>query len=263
MAVRITLSLILTVLWIGAAALHMQNSWPELTSLDAAGLLVLVDRHSAELAFFWLVLGFLWLASGYFQQKSDLRRTERLIQRAVAQAESATRRVETEAQRFDDYQHDRLRAAQPQWEIQGFITYREQYDISLRNTGAAASKMRVTCDQKLPLAIVVSNAVLVDRGQQLTIKVLAREPQPDTFELKLEYCDALGQGRRAYITVSELTVTIRQEEPVPLSVSTAGEEAQLGTADAQAPTAPQSASQREPAIVTRLAIEPVSRHAAS
>jgi len=215
MAVRLTVGLILTALWFGAAALHMHGSWSSIMQFDAGRTGSLVLEYSGELAFFWLVLGYVWLVSGYFQQRADLRQNALSVRRAVEQAEAMTRKVESEAQRFEAYRESWIRAAQPHWEIQGFIAHREQHDINLRNLGAAASRIRVTCDQKLPLAIVLSNPVLVDRGQPLMIKVLCREARLDSFELALEYCDALGESRKAHIVVSELTVTLRHHEEHP------------------------------------------------
>ena len=211
MAIRASLGLILTALLVGAAALHVQGAWSTLPHVDIDRIRGLLLDYSGELAFFWLAFGYLWLVSGYYQQRAELRNAALLARRAIEQAELATRMVESQARKFEQYQAIQVRAAQPHWEIQGFIAHREQHDINLRNVGAAASRMRVISDQKLPLAIVLSNPVLVDRGQPLMIKVLCRE-RVERFELVLEYCDALGEQRRAYIAVSEMTVTIRHDE---------------------------------------------------
>jgi hypothetical protein len=213
MTVRLTVGLILTALWLGAAALHIDHSWTSLAHLEFAKIVPLLVKYNAEVAFFWLVFGFLWLASGYFQQRADLRHNAALARRAIEQAELMAHSVESEARKFEAYQKSRIRAAQPHWEIQGFIAHREQHDINLRNIGAAASRIRVTYDPSLSLAVVLSNPILVDRGQPLIIKVLCREPRVDRFELGLEYSDALGELRRACIAVSELTVTIEHDEP--------------------------------------------------
>ena len=212
MARRTTIALIITALWFAVAALHAYESWSHLGRWEVAQLNELVFDNSVEVAFFLLVLGYIWLVLGYFQHRAELRQHSTDILRTAERADAALRMLEHEGQKFDAYQQKRIREAQPRWEVQGCIAHKEQHEISLTNAGAMASRIRAIWNQQLPMAVLVSNATVVERGQQLTIKVMFREARLDKFDLTLEYSDALGDLRRARVDVSEATVTIHHEE---------------------------------------------------
>ena len=71
--------------------------------------------------------------------------------------------------------------------------------------------LRAVWNRELPIAVLLSNTILVDRGQQLTLKVAFRDAPLAKFDLVLEYSDALDERRRAHIAVSEMTATIRSQ----------------------------------------------------
>jgi hypothetical protein len=212
MAVRTAIALIVTVLWIAVALIHVRGTWPTLVEFHPEQIRDFVTAQSADLAFFWLVLGYIWLVSAYFQQRTEIQETTKLIQQTARQTEAVSRRVEAESQRFHEYQNERIRAAQPVWEIQGCITHKEQHEINMRNAGAAASNIRATWDRDLPLVVALSNPNLIDRGEQLTLKVMFRDAPLEHFGVTLEYRDALQETRRAHIAVSETVVAVHHPE---------------------------------------------------
>jgi hypothetical protein len=209
MAGRTAIGLIITLAWLAIAALYVHETRLGFPALELNDLGDLFIDYSNELTFFWLVLGYIWLVIGYFQQRAELRQNWRVILKTAEHAETATHKLELESQKFEDYQQSRVRAAQPRWEVQGCIAHKEQHEINIRNVGAPASSLRAVWDRELPIAVVLSNVTVVDRGQQLTIKVVFRGARLEKFDLILEYCDALGEPRRAYIAVAETTVTIQ------------------------------------------------------
>jgi hypothetical protein len=209
MAGRIVIGLIITVVWFSIAALYLQETRLGFTLRTPNELTDLLIDNSGELAFFWLVLGYIWLVIGYFQQRAQLRQNTSLIWSTAQQAEAAIHKVEIESEKFENHEQRRIRAAQPQWEAQGCIAHKEQQEINIRNVGAPASSLRAVWDRKLPIAVVLSNVTVVERGQQLTIKVAFNGARLEKFDLILEYCDALGQLRRAHIGVAEAAVTVQ------------------------------------------------------
>lgn len=211
MALRTAIGLIITIAWFSVAALYLYEVELGLARLEINRLPDLLAENSGELAFFWLVLGYVWLVIGYLQQQAELRQNSSLIWNTAQQAEAAIRRVETESEKFENYQRSRIRAAQPHWEVRGCIAHKEQHEINIRNRGAPASTLRAVWKRELPIAVLLSNTILVDRGQQLTLKVVFRDAPLDKFDFVLEYSDALDEPRRAYIAVSEMAVTIRNQ----------------------------------------------------
>jgi len=212
MAVRIVLAFVATALWLAVAAFHVQDAWPALAAMTPHQLLDFAARQGAELAFFWLVVGYIWLVTAYFQQRAHLRHTVQLTEGLAQRAENAAMRAEAESEKIEQYQVERVRAAQPLWQIQGRIAHKEQHEINLLNTGAAASSIRATWPEELPLVVAVSNSTLVDRGEQLTLKVMFREAPLEKFDVTLEYCDGIRETRRACIAVSDSAVAITHQE---------------------------------------------------
>jgi hypothetical protein len=212
MRVRIAFGVIASALWTAVAAFHVQEAWPAFTELRANQLTDLLARQAAELAFFWLVLGYIWLVTAYFQQRADLRQSVQVIERVAQRAEEAATKAEVESRKIEEYQLERMRAAQPLWQIQGRIAHKEQHEINLLNTGAAASSIRAMWREELPLVVAVSNSTLVNRGEQLTLKVMFRDAPLDQFDVTLEYRDGIRETRRASIAVSETAVAITHED---------------------------------------------------
>jgi hypothetical protein len=212
MAVRIVFGFVATALWIAVAAFHVQEAWPGLADVKPHQLVDFVARQGAELAFFWLVVGYIWLVTAHFQQGAHLRQTVQLIERVAQRAEKAAVRAEAESEKIQQYQVERVRAAQPLWQIQGRIAHKEQHEINLLNTGAAASSIRARWPEELPLVVALSNSTLVNRGEQLTLKVMFREAPLEKFDVTLEYCDGIRETRRACIAVSDSAVAITHQE---------------------------------------------------
>jgi hypothetical protein len=210
MAARIAFALVGTTLWIAVAVLHVRELLPSPETLKLDQLAGLLADQSAELALFWLVLGYIWLVTAYFQQRTALRDTAKLARQTAEQTQAVSARVEAESRRFQEYQKERVRAAQPVWEIQGCIAHKEQHEINMRNAGAAASSIRATWDRDLPLVVALSNPNLIDRGEQLTLKVMFKEAPLDNFGVTLEYRDALQETRKARIEVSDAAVAVCQ-----------------------------------------------------
>ena len=209
---RIAIALALTVVWMSVATLYVRDIWPALAYFDTNEVWRILADKAGELAFFWLVLGYLWLVIGYFEQRADLRENFRLVHTVAERATAALRSVEAESRKLQDYTDSRIRAAQPRWEIQGCIAHKEQHEISLRNVGAAASNISAIWDRKRPMAIVLSNPALVDRGQYLGIKAMFPEERLDEFDFTLAYSDAAGEPRTARLAVSEMQAKIEQQE---------------------------------------------------
>jgi hypothetical protein len=212
MWVRIAFGLIGSALWTAVAAFHAQEAWPALAELKAGQLTDLLARQGAELAFFWLVLGYIWLVTAYCQQRADLRQSVKLIERVAERAEEAAVKAEVESRKVQEYQVERIRSAQPLWQIQGRIAHKEQHEINLLNTGAAASSIRAMWREELPLVVAVSNSTLVNRGEQLTLKVMFRDAPLEQFDVTLEYFDGIRETRRACIAVTETAVAITHED---------------------------------------------------
>jgi hypothetical protein len=212
MGVRIAFALIGSALWTAVAAFHVHEAWPALAELKVNQLTDLLARQGAELAFFWLVLGYIWLVTAYFQQRADLRQSVTLIERITERAEEAAAKAEVESRKIQQYQTDHIRSAQPLWQIQGRIAHRDQHEINLLNTGAAASSIRAMWHEELPLVVAVSNSTVVNRGEQLTLKVMFRDAPLEQFDVMLEYRDGIRETRRACIAVSETAVAITHED---------------------------------------------------
>jgi hypothetical protein len=212
MGVRIAFGVIGSALWVAVAAFHVQEAWPGLAELKANQLTDFLARQGAEVAFFWLVLGYIWLVTAYFQQRADLRQTVKLVKQVTERAEQAAIKAEVESRKIQEYQVEHVRSAQPLWQLQGRIAHKEQHEINLLNTGAAASAIRATWREELPLVVAVSNSTLVNRGEQLTLKVMFRDVPLEQFDVTLEYCDGIRETRRACIVVSESAVAITHED---------------------------------------------------
>lgn len=211
MTKRISAGVILTLVWFALAAVYLSEISLGFTRLSLNQLPGLVLDNRNELAFFCLVLGYIWLVVGHFHQAAELREHSSLLWSTAEQTESALQKLEIERQKFDDYRGARARAAQPHWEVQGCIAHKEQHEINLRNLGAPASSLRADWNRRMPFAVVLSNATVVDRGQQLTIKVVFRDARLEKFDLTLHYCDALGDPHRMHISVAETAVTLNTE----------------------------------------------------
>lgn len=208
---RIALGAVITALWISIGALYLHESWPALSQLETNAIKEILLREGASLAFFWLALGYFWLVIGYFHHRSLIRRNSALLHEAGKEAAAAMQMVETESHKQRHYQLTRVRAAQPRWEVNGCMAHKEQCEINVRNVGAAASNLSVW-KKDLPIVVMLSNTTFVDRGQDLTIKVMFREQALEEFDLALEYCDAAGEQRTAQIKASAVGATIQQEE---------------------------------------------------
>ena len=87
MGVRIAFGVIGSALWAAVAAFHVQEAWPALAEFKANELTDFRARQSAEVAFFWLVLGYIWLVTAYFQQRADLRQSMKVMQEVMKRAE--------------------------------------------------------------------------------------------------------------------------------------------------------------------------------
>jgi hypothetical protein len=209
---RVALGLAVSALWAGLGAFHLQEMWPTVTRLSAQELTSLVVSRSSELALFWLVLGYVWLAIGYFQQRAESRQAASLAQRASEQAAAVSSQLEAETLRFQSYHEKRVRAAQPVWELQGCIAHKQQHEITLLNKGAPASNIRAMWDSEMPLVVALSNPGLVNRGEQLTLKIMFVGIPVETFNVRLEYCDALREKRMAHVAVEDAAVTVQHEE---------------------------------------------------
>lgn len=209
---RITIALAVSALWAALGASYLQESWPAVTRLSMQELASLVSSRSPELAFFLLVLGYIWLATGYFQQRANSRQNASLAQRALEQAAAVASRLEAETLRFQNFHDKRVRAAQPVWEIQACIAHKQQHEITLLNKGAPASNIRAVWDSQMPLVVALSNPTLVNRGEQLTLKIMFVGAPVETFAVKLEYCDALREKRMAHVAVEDVAVTVQHDE---------------------------------------------------
>jgi hypothetical protein len=209
---RIALGVGLSALWAAAAAFYLQDAWPLLTRVSPHQLTSFVSARTSELAFFCLVFGYIWLAIGYFQQRADCRHSAALAQRASEQVEAVSLKVESETLRFQNYHDKRVRAAQPVWELQACIAHKEQHEITLLNKGAPASNIRAIWDSEKPLVVALSNPSLVNRGEQLTLKIMFVGSPLDSFEVSLQYCDAFRERRAAHVIVADAAVTVEHEE---------------------------------------------------
>jgi hypothetical protein len=209
---RISIALAVSALWAALGALYLQEMWPAATRLSAGDLTSLVSARSSEVAFFWLVLGYIWLATGHFQQRADSRKSASLANRALEQAAAVGSRLEAETLRFQNFHDKRVRAAQPVWEIQACIAHKQQHEITLLNKGAPASNIRAVWDSQMPLVVALSNPTLVNRGEQLTLKIMFVGTPAETFSVKLEYCDALREKRMAHVAVEDIAVTVQHDE---------------------------------------------------
>jgi hypothetical protein len=210
--VRTGFGFVCTALWIAVSAFHVSETWPAFTGFKNDQIAEFLATQSADVAFFWIVLGFIWLTTAHFQERADFRRISRKVTDGMREAEAARQQFEAEVRKLKKYETERVRAAQPIWEIQGCIAHKEQHEINLRNTGAAASSIRATWSRELPLVVALSNPVLVDRGQQLTLKVMFQDEPLDNFDVTLEYCDGIRETRKACIAVSEAAVAITHED---------------------------------------------------
>jgi hypothetical protein len=98
------------------------------------------------------------------------------------------------------------------WEIQGCIAHKQQHEITLLNKGAPASNIRAVWESEMPLVVALSNPTLVNRGEQLTLKIMFVGAPVETFGVRLEYWDALREKRMAHVAVEDVAVTVRHDE---------------------------------------------------
>ena len=199
---------ILTAAWVVLAACYESHLWPAIAGREAAAIAQLFSAYAGDLAFFWLVLGYIWLVAALFQQSAELRQQSEYVRLAGTRAEAATRLLEGEIQNLRERETARIRAAQPRWEVQGCIAHKEQHEITLRNTGAPAFNVKAVSNAHVPIAIVLSNPALVDRGQLLTVKIMFQQQRMDEFEVPLEYLDASGELKTVRISVSHADARI-------------------------------------------------------
>lgn len=210
-AATIGLGTILSAIWITLGVLYLRENWPTLPQLSPDQVFEILLAESGAVAFFWLCLGHIWLVVGYFYQGGLIRRNSALLDKALTDAARALQLVETESHKQRHYQRSRVRAAQPRWEVIGCIAYKELCEINLRNLGAPASNLSIWV-KDLPIVAMLSNATFVDRGHDLTIKVIFKTSPLEEFDFTLEYCDAAGEQRTAQVQASAVGATIRQEE---------------------------------------------------
>ena len=175
------------------------------------GMKEVLVRDTSSLMLFWLGLGYFWLALGFFEHARSIRQNAAALQKASQDAAAALEIVTVEAHRQQHYHRARVRAAQPRWQVNGCVAYKTQCEIGLRNVGAAASNLGVW-KKDLPAAVMLSNATFIDRGQDLTIKVMFTSESLDDFDLRLEYSDAAGDPRSAEIKVVHAAATVEHEE---------------------------------------------------
>ena len=210
-AVAQAVGALVSVVWTVVGLLYLSTSGPQLPNLSPAALRDLLAKEAGAIAFFWLALGYIWLVVGYFYQQSLIRRNSTALNKAVSNAAAALELVEQESHKQRHYQLSRIRAAQPRWEVAGCIAHRGQTEISLRNLGAPASQLSIWT-RDLPVVAMLSTATFVDRGQDLTIKVVFKAATLEEFEFALEYRDSAGAERVAQVLVSTTGITVRQEE---------------------------------------------------
>ena len=208
--------------WISLVSLHAYATWPRLTRLEMNGLVDFVLRALAPVVLLWLVIG-------YFQLGARLRRSDAfevhagelvqqteeaavLVKKLVDDAQAALQRVESQIQKLRRDEQSRMRAVQPRWELNGRIAHEKTHEINLRNAGAAATDLRVSWDKTIPMAVILSETNLVDRGGTLTIKAMFLEQRRDSFEVKLDYSDGVNQRRAARIVVVDTEVKVSQDE---------------------------------------------------
>jgi zinc ribbon protein len=211
-----------TVAWVSLVSLHAYANWPRLSKLESAGIWDFVIRATAPVVLFWLV-------TRYFQLAARLRNSDALnvqaeqligktheaseIMRQLAkQAQAVVDRVEAEIQKLREQEKARVRAVQPRWEVNGRIAHEKVHEINLRNAGAAATSLSAAWDKSLRMAVILSDTTFVDRGGNLTIKAMFLDERIDDFDLKLHYNDGANEARVAHITVSNMEVSIRQDE---------------------------------------------------
>jgi hypothetical protein len=196
------------------AAVYFGGMPPSALSFDISrfdGMKEVLVSDTSSLMLFWLGLGYFWLALGFFDHGRSIRENAATLQKVSQDAAAALELVTVEAHRQQHYHRARLRAAQPRWQVNGCVAYKTQCEIGLRNVGAAASNLGVW-KKDLPAAVMLSNAVFIDRGQDLTIKVMFTSESLDNFDLRLEYSDAAGDPRSAEIKVVDAAATVEHEE---------------------------------------------------
>jgi hypothetical protein len=227
MGVSTIIGLIITAAWCSLAGLYTQGTVFGASRIEPNQLADLLANNTGELAVFWIVVGYVWLVVGYFEHRQQHRQYSASISSATEQAAAAMHKVDSETKKFEDYQQSRMRAAQPSWQVLGCIAHKEQHEINIRNVGAPASTLRAIWDRDLPIIVLLSNMLIVERGQQLIIKVAFRGARLDNFDLVLEYQDALGGPHRASISVSGITVKMSTTNPADIDSvrSSAGEPA--------------------------------------
>jgi hypothetical protein len=207
---RIVLVLALaTVAFFGTVRFAGADAWALPADIHHPKDLLFIDDFSPIL--FWLAFGYFWLALGYFAHERSIRRNAAAVHKATQEAAAALEVSEVEAQRQRHYHRARVQAAQPRWEVNGCVAHKTQLEISMRNVGAAASKLSVW-KKDLPVAVMLSNATFVDRGQDLTIKVIFTGQGLDVFDVRLEYSDGAGDPRTAEIRVADAAATVQHDE---------------------------------------------------
>jgi hypothetical protein len=146
------------------------------------------------------------------QLVGDTEKAAALVRNLVSEAEGALHSVQSEMAKLRDEEKTRMRAVQPKWEVNGCIAHEKVHEINLRNGGAAATALSAAWDKSLPMAIILSETSVIDRGGHLTIKVMFLEQRRDELEFKLQYSDGANQARVARVQLSNMEVTIRQDD---------------------------------------------------
>jgi hypothetical protein len=184
------------------------EGWVLPTDIHHAKDLLFTEGPSPMLL--WLAFGYFWLALGYFAHGRSIRQNAAAVHKATRDAAAALEVSEVEAHRQRHYHRARVQSAQPRWQVNGCVAHKGQLEISVRNVGAAASSLSVW-KKDLPVAVMLSNAVFVDRGEDLTIKVIFTAQSLDVFDVRLEYSDAAGEPRSAEIKVADAAATIEHD----------------------------------------------------
>ena len=209
---RIAVGFFISAVWAAVAAFYLRDTLLLLPNLSLHEFGGLMFARSLELAFFLLVLGYIWLATAYFQQRAVCMQHAELAHRASEEVAAVSRKLDAECSKFQSYREKRVRAAQPRWEMQSCIAHKDQHEITVRNTGAPASNIRAIWEPELAVVVALSSPSLVDRGEQLSLKIVFVGAPLDHFAVTLEYCDALRETRRADIAVSDAIVSIKHQD---------------------------------------------------
>ena len=214
-----------TAIWVSFASLHAYANWPQLSRLEPGELWDFAIRAIAPISVFWLFMAYIRLASRLRNSEALTLHARLLVSSTetaaasvadlVARARAAVEKVEGEVARLRDLEAARVRSMQPRWELNGCIAHEKALEINLRNSGLAATRLSLAWDKGLPMAAILSDSAMVDRGGTLTIKAMFLEQHLDRFDLKLQYCDGANEPRIADISIANTDVTIRHDRLQP------------------------------------------------